>query len=173
MNRAPSPQSIFSKPRLVRAPLAMPALAMACGVVIGRWVGLATGAYFVLGVLCVAGAVLAWRRAHLHSLATAALLVGIVGLSAAYTRGQWQSVDEGDVVRFTSDTAILARIEGRIETAPAILRDTDGPPLPYKRADRTVFVLAVERIYCSPDWRPAGGMVRVRVDGPCERLRAG
>jgi len=173
MNEARSPESVFSQPRVVRAPLVLPAVAMVCGVVVGRWVGLSTGAYLAAGLLCVAGSVVAWRRAHLHAVATGLLLVGIVGLSAAYARGQWQGVDEGDVVQFTRDDALLARIEGRIETAPAILRDADGPPLPYKRSDRTVFVLAVERIYCAPDWRPVGGLVRVRVDGPCERLRAG
>jgi len=158
---------------MIRAPLVLPAVAMVCGVVMGRWIGLATGAYLVAGVLCVAGAAVAWRRVHLHQVSAALLLVGIVGLSAAYARERWQGVDDGDVVQFTRDGAMLARLEGRIETAPAILRDEDGPPLPYRRPDRTVFVLAVDRIYCAPDWQDVGGLVRVRVDGPCERLRAG
>jgi len=146
---------------------------MVVGVVVGRYVGLATAAYLLTGLLCLAGAGVAGRREHLHALSMTLLLVGVLGLSAAYARWQWQSVPADDVVNYTREAKTLVCLRGRIDTAPMIVRDGDGPPLPYKREDRTVFVLAASEILCPPSWQPASGLVKVRVDQPCQNLRAG
>jgi competence protein ComEC len=162
-----------AKPRLHRAPLLAPAAAMVLGIVAGRYLTAPAGAWLVLGVLATAGAAACFPHEHLRRLCAAAAIVAVLALSATYVRWLYFDVPADHVVNYTDLRETPATLEGQIVTSPQIVSDPPEATLPYKRPDRTVFLLQCRTIQTRQGPRPATGLVRVTVDEPARLLAAG
>lgn len=162
-----------TKPRLHRAPLLAPAAAMVLGIVAGRYLPAPTGSWLVLGVLATAAAAACFCREHLHRLCAAAAIIAVLAFSATYVRWLYFDVPADHVVNYTDLHETPATLEGQIVTSPQTVSDPPEATLPYKRPDRTVFLLQCRTIQTRQGSRPATGLVRVTVDEPARLLAAG
>ncbi len=170
-----SPGAAAAPSRVVlrRAPLAPAAMAVVAGVVAGRYLNMPTGIWLALAVAGLAVAVVALLRPHLHLAGCVGAIAATAGLSAAYVRWSCFTIPADHVVTYTAGGPIMANVRGRIVTWPQIVKDDPSLHLPYRRADRTCFLLQSEQIQTSAGPASATGLVRVTVDEPCTDIQVG
>ncbi len=154
-----------------RAPLAAVAVALAAGIIAGRYLKLPVLFWAVFGGAFLVIAAMIFRRKHLHALTCAAVAAAIIAIGAAHLRVTYFATGDDHVVTYTSETPILATLRGRIVTSP--MRFTDTTALGYRRPDRVGFILQAKQLRSSTGYLPVSGLLRVSIVEPIEQLAAG
>lgn len=165
--------TVPQKVRLERAPLVAPASAVVMGVASGLNLPLHWTLYGLLMLAGLAAAVWGLRQPHLRHLAAAGVLAAIFGLSGLYANWRWNSLPPDHVVTYTQNRSSMSTLRGQIVTSPQLLSDGPEMNMPYKRADRTMFLFACRSILTDGGWVPSQGLVRVTVEEPARLLAAG
>ncbi len=160
-------------PRLYRIPLVPMAIALAAGVIAGRYVPLPTGLWAVAAAAGLVTAIVLFRRTHLHIAACLCALTAAAGLGAVHVRVAYFSLPENHIVTFTAPARTLATLRGRIITAPLIFEAVPSATPSYPRPPQTSFILAADRLGDEPNAAAVTGMVRVTVEEADARLAAG
>lgn len=164
--------------RLIRAPLAPLALALTAGCLAGRYLPAPVSLWMLLGVAGLLAAVFTLRQDRLRALTTAGILAAVVSLGAVRMHQAWFSVSRDDIVTYTSRSAILSTIRGRVASFPQIF--SPRIEFGYRPEPRVVFLLDADEILTgegqagkTPAWRKTTGLVRVSVDEPSALHRPG
>lgn len=172
-------EQLSGRTRLIRAPLAPVALALACGITAGRFAPFATGFWTVLGGVALLLAAVTVGRKHLHLAATIAVGAAVFAAGGVHVRLMYFTVDEDHVVTFTAERPILATLRGRVVTSPQVFDQDPGVRLGYRRPARTGFLLDCDAVGVNKadgtgrTWRSASGLVRVSVGEVDDRLALG
>ena len=160
------------KVRLYRAPMVCLSAAMMAGIAVGRITDLPAGLWLTLaGGGLVSGAVLL-RRRWLDGLSVWAACLTVSALSAGWCQLRYHAASDGDIIQFTDNREILASIRGLIVSTP-MTAAPPGPQLGYRRPEQTTFILRTTQIESNNGWRPATGLVEVRITQPDDRPQAG
>lgn len=165
-----APGESAPKAPLRRAPMVPVALALAAGIVAGRYAPLSAWHWAVCaGVALIAAAGCLARKAR--GPASAAVAAAIFALAAVHVRLAYFRLPANHIVTYTSEAATLATIRGRIAGTPSIYRQSD--PMDYPREPTTRFDLAAEGILAGATWLPAEGLVQVSIAQEAPRLARG
>jgi len=142
------------------------------GIAAGHLLPLPVGFWAALLIAACAVAATGLLRPHLHLLAVMAIVLAIVALGAVDIHMQLHSVPADHIVTYTAEHPSLATVRGRIVSAP---QEVESSPdlLGYRRPAQTVFILGADAVKTNHGWANATGLVRVIIDQPAPRLRAG
>ncbi|MGL4463319.1 MAG: DUF4131 domain-containing protein, partial [Planctomycetia bacterium] len=157
-------------------PLAPLALATAAGMVVDRWAAaeVAPGGWLLLFAAALAGRWLL-TSVDARGLAARLCLWGAAFAAAAgwhHLSARSRAID--DVSAAADSTSRLARVRGRVAETPVLFRG-DGPfweksKRTWLGRDATRLTLAVTSLEDAGEWRPASGLLSVRVAAPLPDL---
>jgi competence protein ComEC len=164
------PSTTTRRPSIARAPLAPVAIALAGGILLGRYLPAPLGLWALLMAAGVVAAAATVRREHLARLTAAALLTGVAGLGAASACLAYWRLPGEHVAWFSLRGNVPVTVRGRVASVPRIRRARTAYWLPPK----TTFPLRVEAIRDADGrWRPGRGRLHVSAGEPAWELRAG
>jgi len=159
--------------KLYRIPLLPVAAAMIVGIIGGRFVPAPPGLWAAVAAVGVLAAAVAFRKRHLHLLASSAIGAAILALSAAHVQLAYFTVPNDHIVTYTAAGRTLATLRGRILTQPQVVAPMRQQEFSYYRPSRTVFLLEASGLGVGEKARPACGLVRVTIEEPAGGLSAG
>jgi len=131
-----------------------------------------TGFWAALGAAALVGALITFRRPHLHLVSSGAVLLAIAAGGAVHLRLSACAVGPDHIVTFTPQSSMLATLRGQVVTAPKIRGCQSAIP-GWLRPPRTNFILRVRSIRTTAGWRRTSGLVRVTVKQPALHVRTG
>lgn len=168
---------------LLRAPMGAVAAAMMAGLILGRYLPLPAGFWWVAaggGLLLALGLL---GRSHLRGAAAGSLAVAIAATSALHLHYSYFTLDREHIATAVPDHAVLASVRGRVASMP---QTHEAPALPGPPAGRTTFLLEVHEVLAAgagkaaaslpaapAQWERASGLLRVSVQEVEDRLQPG
>lgn len=152
--------------RLVRIPLAIPAVSLAAGSAAGVWLPAGFWAWVVAGALSLAGALAIARRNDLRLCAAALVGIGFFTAGAARMNLAWYAIHPGDVVTFAGACPIPSTLRGTVSSFPVA-----GGTAPGEKNLR--FLFDPEQIMTIEGWTDTRGTARVTVRGRDGGIRPG
>jgi len=150
--------------------MAAVAVVAAGGIVAGRYVGLSAVAWGVWGAGCLVAGVVCLVIGR-RRVAAAAAAAAVLALGAVHVRVMGLGHEEGHVVSYTGDSTTLARLRGRIEGSPRLVRFDAS--LAYPRPPAVSFPLRATGIHTADGWRETTGSIQVTVEEEDIRLARG
>ncbi len=153
-----------------RAPLVPAAIAMAAGIVLGRYAPLPIGIWAAAGIAAFLAAVITLRREHLRILTNAAIAGAIFFASAAWATTAYYRIPDNHIVTFSADGSVLATVRGRVISTPQLQESQT----PYWQPPKTTFLLNADAVRSTDGaWLATTGPVRVTVGEPVHDLSSG
>ncbi len=153
-----------------RAPLVPVAVAMAAGIVLGRYANVAVGLWAVLGLACLVAAAATLRREHLRGLTVGCIAGGVLFGAATAAAMAWWRIPDDHIATFSAQGSVTTTIRGRISSVPRI-RSAEAA---YWRPPKTTFLLKASVIRrADGQWLTVRGLVRVTVGEPADELADG
>lgn len=150
-------------------PLMPVALAWTAGILFDRCC--AVDGFWYLPLAGVFSLVWAGRR---HPILAGLGLCGMFAAVGAWDhqiQAGWVAAD--DISRLLTEEAVPARVRGRVETEPMLVRGSQDPLRTFGTKDATKLVLAVEAWRLAEDWQPASGRVQATVPATPSEVHVG
>ncbi|MBS3820817.1 MAG: ComEC/Rec2 family competence protein [Phycisphaerae bacterium] len=157
--------------RLIRAPLAGPALTMMAGVLVARYLPAAAWVWLGAAGLGVAMLLASLWRKHLSSLGLAGAMLLAAGAGAFRTAECYYAVATDDIARCAPHGKMLATVRGRVASRPQLFHS--DVEFGYRPEPQLVFDLQAGQVLTGEMWTPVSGVLRVAVNEPYNRYRAG
>ncbi len=143
------------------APLVPLVVAVTLGLVVDRFVGVAS----VIGLSVAVGGVVGWIIFRKQPWALAWLWVSCGGLAAFYHHAHRNEFPPTDVARFARPEPVILKVRGTLADDPFTRRaNTTDPLAPARRGDVDVTTLDLTEVDTTAGWEACTGRVRLYVD---------
>jgi competence protein ComEC len=154
-------------PNLTRyQPLVTVTLACAVGIICDRYSeALSFGVAWSLAVACLVAWWFAWRSGR-DRFSAWPLLAAVAMTGAAWHHAQWQLFDRDEIGRYATFQLSPVCIEAVAQQSPErVSAPTPNPMRAIPVGEKSRMLVEVTRIRDGADWRPAGGVCQLAVDG--------
>ena len=160
-------EDTLQRPVVRRAPLVVMAVAMAGGIVAGRYLRPPIGLWGVIGIGAFVAAAAVLRREHLRAISISGIAVAIFCAAAAAAALAYHHVPANHLLTFSGESSVLATIRGQVFSKPQVRRSRTALWLPA----RTVFLLKASAIRASraragSGFAAGGDLCPLRRDAP-------
>ncbi len=149
------------------------ALALSCGIAIGRYTQLPTGLWAFAHLAALLAAIATFRKPHLHIITAALVAAAIFAAGALHVRLCYFHIPNDHIVSYSAPSPIFSTIRGKIATAPRTFDAGGGVEFGYRRGPRTTMLVEARSIRTGETWSKTSGLVSVTVKEPAEALAVG
>lgn len=163
-------EGTFRRAVVRRAPLVPAAVAMATGILAGRYLPVPLGVWGVAAIAAFLAAAATVGRAHLRAISIGAIGGAVFCASAVAGALAYHRIPASHIVTFSDRGSVLATIRGEILSTPRVQRS----PTAFWLPPRTTFLLDAAAVRGGDgQWRQAQGAVAVTLGEPVYDLAAG
>jgi len=180
MNNAPG--NSLTSPSTPPAPLLPVAIAVICGILLGR-LGLLdfylAGGMTLIALAGVIGIFVYYRKAYpsqkLHLIKAGLICVGFMGIGALRYALVYHYYPENHIVRYCyNDQSRLATIRGVIVSEPYLAQGKGAMArYDFLHQSPTIFVVQCHEVLTPSGWQTASGFMQTTVNQPCLNLTMG
>lgn len=167
----PTCQSPQRPPRLVRAPLVVPAVAMILGIVLARYIPVPAMAWLPLGASGVVLLIASLVYRHLHAIGLIGACMLAMAAGAFRTAETYHAIADNDIALYAPPGRMLATVRGEVASPPR--RVQAEVEFGYRPEPKLMFDLRANAIRTGETWTPVSGLVSVIVDEPWADVRVG
>ncbi len=159
--------------RFHRSPAVPIACAVMFGIVLDRLLPLSLSSWLLLTsvtVLFTAASMALCRP----TVAATCLLLGCLGLGAAWHHWYWSCLAEHDVSAWATEQGQRIRLQAKVVQAPLIVKVPDAEHVPWRAAERTMAVVKCRELLSETTAsQPVWGLARLSIDGRLDELSIG